>query len=234
MRYFPAVDDFISYNQSQIKKITLSICYRYGIPCVDDVLQDVYETIISKDTVGTYNPNHPSATKISTYLYNRIRFVARSYRKSNETFIECHQSKPNPRYSTYSEEEHLDTDYENILYTNQISDAIDGLNLDLNLFEEYLEKRDKFYKLNKRKHMEIATKGLSLLSIFRLLRQGYLNKDIALKYGVTPMFITSLKTDLKKQLLKFGIYWKETKQKRPKKQFMTDAEIDEYADEFKK
>jgi DNA-directed RNA polymerase specialized sigma24 family protein len=240
MQYFPEVSDFISHNQSQIKKITYSVCFRYRIKYVEDVLQDVYEAMIRRNTMGTFDPNHPSATKISTYLYNLVRNIAvRNYKKSNESIIEQHHFNLNysdldyiPEDDFATEENLVSVNYENILNSNQISEEIDGLNLDLNLFEEYLQKRDKFYLLNKRKNKEVITKGLSLLMIFKLMRQGYKNQDIAAKFGVTKMFITSLKVEIKKQLIKFGIYWKESKYRSPKKRFFSDSELNKYAEEL--
>ena len=235
MLFVRDVSIFVSKNHSGIRKITQSICLRYNVPCVDDVVQDVYKTIVKRDILNKYDPNHPSATKISTYLYNLIKNVVRAYRKSNESVIERHKYHPTNVTSFHRDENfsidesYIDVEFENILSQNRITDAVDGLTLDLNLFESYLGGRDKFYRLNKRKNMKVRTRGLSLLKVFKLMRKGLSNREIAIKYGVSYMFITVIKNEIKDHLEKFGLYWKETKRHSNKKRFLSDTEVDVYA-----
>jgi ATP/maltotriose-dependent transcriptional regulator MalT len=101
----------------------------------------------------------------------------------------------------------IKTEYENLLYRNDFSDAIDGMNLDLDLFEDHLRKKNKHYSLSKRKDRLIGENGLDLLRVFQLLREGYSNREIAHRYGVSDMFITTVKKEIKDSMVKFGIVW---------------------------
>jgi len=239
MLYFRDVATFVSHNHSGIRKLTHSICMKYNVSGVDDVLQDVYKTMVKRDILGKYNPNHPSATKISTYLYNLIKNVVRAYRKSNENMIERRLYHPDPAKmgndsdDVFFRDQNLDLDYENIIHRNKVSDEIDGLAMDLNLFEVYLAGRDKIYRLNKRKNMKVRTRGLSLLKVFKLMRKGLTNREIATKYGVSFMFITVIKNEIKEQLMKFGLYWNETKHRSSKKRFLSEVEIEKYSRELR-
>ncbi len=241
MLYLPDVTDFINKNHASIRKITHSICIRYNVQSVDDVLQDVYKAIIKRDILSKYDPNHPSATKISTYLYNLIKNIVRAYRKTNESIIERHHihmdhpelDKAPGDGSFYVEDSTINVDFENILSQNRISDAMDGINLDFALFESYLKKRDKVYNLNKRKNKAIQTKGLSVLRVFQLMRDGHSNREIAAEYGVTNMFITTIKAEIKDQLIKFGLYWEECQYRKPRKEYLSNEEIDLYAEEMR-
>jgi hypothetical protein len=163
-----------------------------------------------------YNPKHSSATKISTYLYRTIENLVRIHKQTNESRIEQHCVSQD-YYDLFNQRdddertdlpaEQIKTEYENIIYRNGFSDAIDGMNLDLNLFEDHLRKKNKHYTLNKRKNMLVGEKGMDLLKVFQLLREGYSNREIAHRYGVSDMFITTIKNEIKDSMVKFGIVW---------------------------
>jgi hypothetical protein len=104
--------------------------------------------------------------------------------------------------------EGMNLDYEGTLYSNYSTESIDGLNLDLDLFEVYLKKMNRTFKLNRRGCKNIRIKGgLSLLDVFRYMRNGYNHRWIALKYGVSVTFITVIKTEIKLLMIKFGLVY---------------------------
>jgi hypothetical protein len=229
------VADFFYRNDAEIKKITFKLCKKFGVSSFEDVIQDIYKLIIKRDILNRYDPNHPSATKISTYLFYLIRNVVRLHRKSNASIIERHSINNNPYWLDNQldllenlSENALDVEYATIVRRNEISDLIDGLNLDLTLFEKYLKKRDKFYSLSKSiKAQSKKSKGLSLLQVFILMRKGISHRNIAEKFGVSNMFISTLNVEIKQQMIRFGIVWKKTNRKR--KEFLTDQELENYA-----
>jgi hypothetical protein len=127
------------------------------------------------------------------------------------------------------EKNSMDINYENIIQSNQITEDIECLNLDLDFFEDYLQKEDKFFLLRKRKK-----RRFSLLMVFKLMRQNYRKQEIADKFGVSKTFITSLKVEIKKRLIKFGVHWTESKHRATKKRFLSDFELSKYVEELSK
>jgi hypothetical protein len=193
-----------------------SICIRYNVTSVEDIIQDFYTHLIDHDVLNKYDPDHPTATKISTYLYRSIENLVRIHLKSNESKIKQHCVSQDyyDLFKQHDDDERMDlpvdqikTEYENILYRNDFSDAIDGMNLDLDLFEDHLRKKNRHYTLNKRKNFLVGEKGMDLLRVFKLLREGYSNREIAHIYGVSDMFITTVKNEIKNLMIDFGIVW---------------------------
>jgi len=234
MRYLRNFSDFVSCNQTEVQKMVHSICIRHNVSAWEDIAQEFYKNAICRKILHKYNPKHPSATKISTYLYKTILNIVRVYKNSNEYIIErrkvdldslnyrrededpydvaltgnCWERDPEPLSDEYPlVSEALTVDYENRMHRNNFSDEIGGMNFDLQLFEKHLENKNRFYFLNKRKNKKIKTKGLTLLEIYRLMRNGYSNCEIARKYGVSNMFITTVKREIKNIMIKFGIVW---------------------------
>jgi RNA polymerase sigma factor (sigma-70 family) len=249
MLYSKNVETFVSSNQEEIRKLAHSICIRHNVSAVDDIVQEFYLQLIHRKLLKKYDPNHPSATKISTFLYTPIENIVRAYKNSENNFenhyrfescrtpeyqkvarrrtprhrvgLDCfdypkyyedgegsaEEEQPHERRRSLYNGNIIDVDFENNICQNQITDSIDGINLDLNLFERYLKEKNKTYKLNRRKNKKIRTRGLSLLSVFRLMRSGYTNREIAKKYGVSDMWVTTLKHEIKGMLKKFGIVW---------------------------
>ena len=234
MLYLLDVVDFISSNHSDVKKITQSLCVKYGVHCGEDILQEFYTDLISENLLTKYDPNHPSATKFSTYIFSKIKNIVRGYKRTNEGRIELHKYTPVylDNKDVYTDDENfiqdrIARDYESTIYNNKISDS---LSFDFNLFEKYLKERNKFYTLKKRRNKSIDTNGLSLYTVFKLIREGYSNKEIAKSYGVSVMFITVLKSEIKSHIIKFGLYWKETSYSSNKKSYYSEKELREYAD----
>jgi hypothetical protein len=98
-------------------------------------------------------------------------------------------------------------DYQNTLYANYSIEPVDGLEMELNFFEDFLEKSkyNRHYSLNRRKCPSVPSNGLTLLEIFKLLRNGYSSKHISKKYGISNNFISLLKGDIKFAMLKYGL-----------------------------
>lgn len=219
MQYLPDVGDFVSKNALEIKKLVQGVCYHYKIDEVDDILQDFYTALISKDVLSKFDPNHPSKTKISTYLYRNIKNIIRAHNKSNEGRVEKHCIRG---YNALYKEDHrdicdtakIDVDYETVINRNQSSDRIDGVNFDLDLFETFLKKSDKFYHLKKRKNQVLEVKGLTLSEVFSLMRRGINHRVISETFGVSNMFISNLKNEIRDRMEKFGIVWCEFQSKQ--------------------
>jgi RNA polymerase sigma factor (sigma-70 family) len=230
MLYSKNVETFVSSNQEEIRKLAHSICNKHNVSAVsalDDIIQEFYAQLILRKILKKYDPKHPSATKISTYLYRPLENLVLAYKNSENRF-ECRKIGIDRfEHSTtepWEDEGHqqdrkyysgnVDVDFENNSYQNKITDDIDGINLDLNLFERYLEAKNKTYQLNRRKNKKIKTAGIDLLEVFRLMREGYTNREIAVKYGVSDMWITTMKHEIKDMLKKFGIVWNYFKTKK--------------------
>lgn len=218
MRYLRTVSKFVSCNDVEIQKIVSRICTRYHVTCTKDIVQEFYKQLIVRKILKKYDPNHPSHTKISTYLYRTIENIVRVHKKSNEFQIEkCrldldhydffHQYEEDDDIPSLETLHSVKLDYENALYSNTLSDTIDGIGFDLKLFEDHLRKNNKHYELKKRKNKKVGGKGLDLLTVFQLMQDGYTNREIALKYGVSDMWITTIKTEIKDLMIKFGIVW---------------------------
>jgi len=213
MQYVPTISIFISRNQFEVRKMIHSICNRYNIAEVDDILQDFYLLLINNKILDKFDPNHPSATKISTFLYRAAENLILVYLKSNENKIEkhCVHRDCYDFYHRNNEDnmafpiEKIKTEYENRIYRNSLTDEIDGINFDLDLFEDHLQKINKYYNLRKRKNKRVEEKSLDFLKIFKLLREGYSNREIAQKFGVSDMWICTTKNEIKKLMDKFGV-----------------------------
>jgi hypothetical protein len=239
MHYTQDVSKFFALNHNSLQKMTQMLCKQFGVNCPEDILQEVYRTIHKRKILDKFDPNHPSGTKISTYLYYHIDKIVRAYRKSNECVIERRSIKKDvyslDQYSwesltSKSLEDILSAEYKNIVRQNSKTDRVDSINIDLDLFEKYLQKRNKSYDLSRRKNLSVTNvQGLSLLKVFRLMRKGWFCREIADKYGVSNMFITTIKSEIKKHLIKFGITWKETKPRTKQKEYLNDTELSEYA-----
>jgi len=242
MHYTQDVSEFITINHTSLQKMTQMLCKQFGVNCPEDILQEVYRTIHKRKILNKFDPNHPSRTKISTYLFYHIDKIVRAYRKSNECVIERRSIQRDvyslDQYSGESLaakplEDILSAEYRNIIRQNATTDRIDSINIDLDLFEKYLHKKNKSYDLNRRKNLSVQNiQGLSLLKVFRLMRKGWFCREIADKYGVSNMFITTIKSEIKNYLIKFGITWKEVKPRTKQKEYFTDEELSDYSVEM--
>lgn len=219
MYYTQDVKEFFKLNHSEIQKAVNKICSDYGLSShTDTVTSNLYYRFLTRKTLEKFDPKHESGTKIGTYIYRVIKNIAGAQKAEKEQNIERHRyittdfNFSNP-YSNQDEFDHaissqgLDIDYQNTLYSNYASEAPDGLTFDLNMFESYLKKINRTFTLGRRKNLTKGHKGVSLLKIFCLMRQGYSNKFIAYKLGTSVTFITSMKKEISLYMIKFGILW---------------------------
>ena len=49
------------------------------------------------------------------------------------------------------------------------------------------------------------------LKIFKMMRKGHTNRSIASYFGVSDMFITYIRDDIKEKMKRFGFRWAEKK-----------------------
>jgi hypothetical protein len=224
MRYTQNVAEFVRYNHSEVSRLVRSICSSFDFDShTEDVIQNLYLKFLTRKTLERFDPNHEQGTKISTYLHSVIVNMVKAMCAEKENRIERHRHKfqyIDPQKRKYREDpcydeiemaihtEGMNLDYEGTLYSNYSTESIDGLNLDLDLFEVYLKKMNRTFNLNRRGCKNIRIKGgLSLLDVFRYMRNGYNHRWIALKYGVSVTFITVIKTEIKLLMIKFGLVY---------------------------
>jgi hypothetical protein len=76
---------------------------------------------------------------------------------------------------------------------------------------------NKHYYLRKRRNRKENDPGCSMLDIFRYMKEGLSNNEIATIVGVSPMFITLIKRDILGALKKYGISWKPVRYGKKRK-----------------
>ncbi len=224
MRYTQDVAEFFRFNHSEVSRLVTSICASFDFTAhTEDVIQNLYTKFLTRKTLEKFNPEFNGGTKISTYLHSIIVNMVKAMYSEKENKIERHRynfQHGNPPYywidstSSYDDvemaiqTEGLDVDYEGNLYANYCIEQVDGVNFDLNLFEKYLKKMNRTFNLSRRRCKNIRSRsGLSLLDVFRHMRHGYNHRAIAIKYGVSDTFITSLTTEIKLLMVKFGFLY---------------------------
>jgi hypothetical protein len=230
MVYLRNSADFLSRNEIEIRKMVNRICTLYRVPeYYPDILQEFYVQFISRKILQKYDPQHPSATKISTYLYRAVENLIRVFKNSNEFQVEKHEvslefpfrnsswKSEESQFHNYYFDDNQDAycispirtkiDIENLNYRNHFSDSIDGMNFDLGLFKDFLRKKNRHYTLKKRKNRDHNGKNMNLLRVFQLMQYGFTNREIAREYGVSDMFITTVKREIKDLMANFGIIW---------------------------
>jgi hypothetical protein len=222
MRYVQDVAEFVRCNHSEVSRLVRSICSSFDFDShTDDVIQNLYLKFLTRKTLERFDPHHEQGTKISTYLHTVIVNMVKAMCSEKENKIERNRYKfqypQNRQYrdDLYFDEvemaihtEGMDTDYEGNLYSNYSTESIDGLRLDLDLFEVYLKKMNRTFNLSRRGCKNIRVKGgLSLLDVFRYMRNGYNHRWIALRYGVSVTFITTIKREIKFLMIKFGLVY---------------------------
>ena len=223
MRYTQDVAEFVRYNHSEVSRLVASICARFDFTSyTDDVIQNLYAKFLSRRTLERFDPEYHGGTKISTYLHKIIVNMVKAMCSEKENRIERHRYqfqyidtqkrhyRDDPCYDEVEMAIHtegMDVDYEGNLYANYVTEPVDGMIFDLDLFEKYLKKMNRTFKLNRRRCKNVKSKGLSLLDVFQYLRKGYNHRAIAHKYGVSVTFITSLKTEIKLLMIKYGLVY---------------------------
>ena len=231
---------FARMNHDDLVRIVTSICSSYPNAPVEDLVQEVYLKIQAKKILRKYDRKR---AKFSTYLYQIIKNLILNYRKDPENIIENHRLRMeyvdiqdhnedsggsdyiNDVVTAFNPYRHkdpeIDVNYLSYIHSNYISDSMDGINFDLNLFEHLLERKNKTYSLRNRRDKTVTRTDLSLLIVFQHMRDGYTNYQIARKFGVSNMFVTFLKNKIRDRMEKFGILWGVQKSKALKKKALT-------------
>jgi hypothetical protein len=212
---------FARQNHQEFRLLVSSICYDYGVYCVDDVIQRLYLKFLTKGTLKKFNPNYKNSPKLSTYLYQVIlNFVksvrlkeAREHNRSVDIDREELHSGFSETVAATWEPSHgdgivfngrLDPDYETVVNRNSDSDHPDGLRFDMDMFERWLEKRNRFFNLDRSRGRTLKTERMNLLEIFRLTRSGTTASSIARIYGCSNTYIMMLKAELKRLMTRYG------------------------------
>ena len=202
---------FISKNDSEIKKIIYVLCLKnhMNIHNIEDFFQDFYVRFVTQDALKKYDSTQ---VKISTYVYTIIKNMIRQQKKSNEHKVRSHEItsffQDSPTSTSVSSIDAFQftvkcaPDYETTLSINNTTDQIDGINFDFDLFEDWLQKHNKIYKLTHRKNQNITIK-VTMLKIFKMMRKGHTNRSIASYFGVSDMFITYIRDDIKEKMKRF-------------------------------
>ena len=226
------LQEFVRCNDREMRRIVTDICFRYGVSekqDVDDVLQKSYTWFAERGIIEKYDPNYSKGAsrspKISTYLFPIIDNIAKIHIKGERKHTRV-QFLPEYDVEGYEDVDDVEMamrckaivpEYEGRIEAMQISEDIEGLRVELKDFQNnfLVGKRDKTYKLNRRKNKDnlSSSKGCSIKDVFDLLDMGLGNTEIAGMYGVSAFFITLVKGDLKEALSKYGISWKPSKSK---------------------
>jgi DNA-directed RNA polymerase specialized sigma subunit len=212
------VSDFVKCNDRELRYIITKLCYKYSAFPIEDVVQEVYLHLLNKKIIQSYDSNFEGySTKISTFLYPIIERVVLGY-KQREINID------GPLYTVPEEykEDNSDLDdieiallynkvassYEHVIDQNNISDTPDNLKFELKDFEEsFLKgKTNKSYKLNKFKPNK-NLKARTLSELFTYLKYGMTCDQIATIFGVSSMFVTTMKRELAQAMKDYGIRW---------------------------
>lgn len=235
MLYTPDVVEFIHHNHAEVKKLVSRICFDFSVPeSIDDIIQEFYTRCLTRNLLSKYNPEYPGSSKISTYLYRVLVNLVKASKATGESQIE--RSRFHFQYADCSKEMYgdepvydeiemaintngLSVDYKADLYANYAMETVDGLDFDFNMFEKYLKKTNRKFTLSRRRCKNVKTGGITLLDVFQMMRNGASNRDIARQHGVSVMFITTLKLEIKDLMIKFGIVWETTQRKIQKKSF---------------
>ena len=210
---------FVQNNRSEIEAIVRSICYKNGVNWVDDVIQDIYLHIINSNMMSKYDKKKGS---LSTFLYvaiiNIIIVQKRSvHQKIMDNAIELPSnfSEPTDLVDAALSIYKMTPEHMNIVQQNRDSDDLDGIGFDLRMFvSSYLEKKDTLYRLHKRKNKKVNGGVCSMKTVYKYLFNGIPGHEIAAKYGVSSVFISSIKHDIAKALKRYGLENKSIKRRR--------------------
>jgi RNA polymerase sigma factor (sigma-70 family) len=212
--------EFIHKNDKELRAMVFSIAARHQVDefSANDIAQEFYHRCLTGDIIESYDPNFhqgkSSNPKISTYLYQIILNMVRSYKNSNENRISSNRYTPSHDIEDSTDMDDTElalrfnrvaVDYENILLHNDNSP--DNLSNELREFERaFLNSRfNKQFSLKKRRNKTILSRGLSILEVYNHFKNGLSSHDIAELYGVSDMFICYLKKYISKNLKRFGI-----------------------------
>jgi RNA polymerase sigma factor (sigma-70 family) len=224
MVYVQDVAEFARVNDSELRLLIAKIRSRFpqnsACPSIEDLIQETYTKFLFEKILLKFDPKHAKGAKISTYIYRVIWNMIKSIYHTNEGRIMGHlvnmeyvdtvrlNEDSDLGFSSLEESLPIAPEYETMLYRNEISNDMDGINFDLNFFEDHLEKISKFYRVGPQKRRKM------LLKVFKHMREGMSAREIARKYDVSSMFISNIKAELKDLMRKFGItYGMLTKKK---------------------
>lgn len=218
------VQEFIRHNDKELRYLVSHLCMKHGlcspavyrIHTVNDIIQEIYLRLLTGDIIESFDVDWPTSPKISTYLYPIIRNMVRTYKKSSKVKMARGYFRTHGDDQAQQDDvdaalrcNSLSNEFQAIVDHNQSTDSIDGLGSDLDDFEQrFLSKRDKSYKLSKRKYQDTPQKKCNLSDVYKLLNEGLSNREIAEIYGVSDMWISTMKSEIKVALSRFGIVWK--------------------------
>jgi DNA-directed RNA polymerase specialized sigma24 family protein len=217
-----SVKEFISKNDKELRYLVSSLSGSpVSDPYVKDIVQDFYFKAIKGNIIESYDPNFSrngsKNPKMSTYLFPIINNLIKTTRNQPENrlqrnrFIADFNNESPPDIDEIElalQFNRVATDYEGVFYQNDDSD--NTLVSDLKNFErKFLDSTsNKKFRLIKRKNKGILTKGLSLLDVYKHLKNGLSSREIAKIYGVSDMFICLLKKCIGKNITKYGVTWR--------------------------
>ena len=211
MKYYRDSGVFVQENLDEIRKMIYKICIQNNVTDVEDFLQDFYLRFITKDALKKYNPNE---SRVSTYLYNFIVYMIITRKRRNEYKVVKRQvingnfpiNSSDNQNDSFQFVLKTDVKYETMQTSNNVSDQIDGINFDFDMFEHYLKKHNRYYRLA---HPIDDLDRMDLLTIFKMMRQGHTNRSIARYFGISDMWICLIQNDLKNSMERFGFVWNE-------------------------
>lgn len=211
---------FVQKNRSEIASLVRYICYKLNVTWIDDAIQDIYLYIIQNDLMQKFDKNRGS---LSTFLYIAISNIIIVQKRSVHQKI-IDSSIELPANFTKQSGDYIDTiinaykiqpEYMNMIMQNQDSDSLEGIGFDLKMFSEsYLKKRNTLYGLRKRRNKKADGGVCSMKIIYKCLFEGVSGHELASKYGVSCMFISSIKHDIAQALRRYGLEKKSKKQRR--------------------
>jgi len=156
--------DFVSYNDTDMKRLTTQICHSLHYPgSVCDIVQDVYVKMKVYNIIESYDPHFHGEqfiSKLSTFVYRIIRNHIISCLKAPENrLVRFQLFDCDPSAEMCDEVESIIRNHpiaeeaRDIIKHNEDSDRIDGLGTELRDFERQFSKSNdnKIFSLRKRK-----------------------------------------------------------------------------------
>lgn len=206
MRFTQSLGDFVRLNDSDVRSFISSLFSSYNCPpsfTIDDVVQDIYLKFAKFNILNLFDPNR--ATTLSTFLFKVIR---------NELLTLLKREDVSVNHDRELRGSMLSMEYMNIRHHNNVSHEPLDINLELEEFEQHFLKKayNKTYTLKGRRNKDVQTTGCSLLDVYKHLKDGLSNREIALMYGVSNMFVSTMKREIALAMNKYGIIW-ESKQR---------------------
>lgn len=218
MRFTQSLGDFVRLNDSDVRSLISSFFSRQSCPpsiTIDDIVQDIYLRFATFNILNIFDPNHANHAKLSTFLYPVIRNELLTILKREGVRIYAGDGKWSDCEDDKARRANLlSMEYQNIRQHNNVSDEPGGLGLELDDFEQRFLKKayNKTYTLKRRRNKDVKTAGCTLLDVYKHLKNGMSNKEIALMYGVSNMFVSTMKREISLAMKKYGIMW-ESKQR---------------------